>query len=222
MTSFQPSTSSARQNNDGAALWALVAGEYSGTIRDALRREGFTAFSCDLIPSEEPGAHLQRNWREVIPLRRWNLIIFHPVCTEMSLSGNGTYGTGKPKHAARLAALRSAEADWDLVCEHSDHAALENPTSVIWTQSSIGPADQYIQPHEYGHGETKKTGLKLYNLPKLIPTNHVAGREQRVWKMAPGPDRAKERARTYPGWANAMAAQWGNYVREASQERLAA
>lgn len=188
----------------------LIAGEESGATRDAFIRRGYRAFSCDLKPSAEPGPHFQRSWHEVIPLRRWALIIFHPVCTKVCLSGNGTYGRGKDRHQERLDAIRQIAADWALVRAHADRAVLENPTGVIWTDpNGIGPADQWIQPYEYGHGETKRTGLRLHNLPRLVATNPVAGREQRVWKMPPGPERATLRARTYQGWADAFADQWG-------------
>ena len=213
MTSPQPSTSSARQNNDGAALRVLVACEYSGAVRDAFRGQGCTAFSCDILESEEPGPHFQRDVREVLHLG-WDILVAHPPCTHLSVSGARWFKEKRTEQAEALDFVRL------LMAAPIPFIAIENPISII--SSKIRKPDQILQPWMFGHGETKATCLWLENLPPLKPTNIVAGREARIHKMPPGPDRWKERSRTFPGIAAAMATQWSAHVREASQERLAA
>ena len=141
----------------------------------------------------------------------WDLIILHPSCTEMAVSGNRWYGRGMKYHQKRKNALDWTLRLWEKAMENCDKVVLENPVSVIF--SAIKNRDdncsiQYIQPWEFGHGETKKTGLALHGVPKLKPTNIVDGREQRIWKMAPGPNRKRDRSETYQGIADAMATQW--------------
>jgi len=131
-------------------------------------------------------------------------MIAHPPCTHLAVSGARWF---KDKALEQKEALEFVEL---LLDAPIPHIALENPVSII--ASRIRKPDQYIQPWQFGHGETKKTGLWLKNLPPLIPTNIVEGREARVHRMPPSPDRWKERSRTYPGIAYAMAQQWGAYI----------
>jgi hypothetical protein len=143
---------------------------------------------------------------EVVPTRRWDLIILHPDCTAMAVSGNRWYGKGMPRHEERIAAVEWTVRLWETALAHSDRVALENPVSVVFNHL---PNVQYVQPWQFGHGETKKTGLALHNLPCLQPTNIVEGRENRVWRMPPSNTRKRDRSMTYQGIADAMADQWG-------------
>ena len=179
----------------------LVACEFSGIVRDAFIAAGHEAMSCDLLPSERPlmGAHYQGDVRDVLD-DGWDLMIAFPPCTYLAVSG------------ARWFAGRREEQDRaigfvdDLLCADIPRIALENPVSVI--SSRIRKPDQIIQPWMFGHGETKATCLWLKGLPRLQPTVVVGGRMPRVHYASPGPDRWKERSRTLPGIAEAMAAQW--------------
>lgn len=128
----------------------------------------------------------------------------------MSLSGNRWHGRGMPRHVERLEAIEWTLKLWNLALKYSDRVALENPTSVIFP---LLPNVHWLQPWQFGHGETKKTGFALHNLPPLQPTNIVEGREQRIWKMAPGKNRKRDRSETYPGVADAITAQWGPLTR---------
>ena len=178
----------------------LVACEYSGVVRDAFLRSGHDALSCDLLPTETPGAHHQGDVRDVLH-DGWDLMIAHPPCTHLAVSGARWF---KDKLAEQAEALDFVRL---LLDAPIPRIALENPISIV--SSRIRKPDQIIQPWQYGHGETKATCLWLKDLPKLTPTNIVEGREARVHKMPPSPDRWKERSRTYKGIAAAMAAQWG-------------
>lgn len=185
----------------------LVACEFSGTVRNAFAARGHDAWSNDLLPAE--GQHLQMDCFDAIhDYGPWNLIILHPPCTALAVSGNRWYGKGMPKHRERLKAIRWTRALWKVAMFESEYACLENPVGVL------GAPDQYIQPWQFGHGETKKTGLWLHRLPPLEPTNIVEGREQRIWKMGPSPDRAQKRSISYSGVAEAMAAQWPSQEQE--------
>lgn len=146
----------------------------------------------------------------LLPMKgqQWDLIILHPPCDALAVSGNRWYGKGMPKRKQRAEAIMWTKGLWEIAKQHSKRVALENPVSVIFKY--LDCEVQYIQPWQFGHGETKKTGLALHNLPPLKPTNIVDGREQRVWKMAPGPNRKRDRSETYQGIAEAMADQWGN------------
>lgn len=182
----------------------LVACEYSGKVREAFRKLGHDAWSCDLLPSDDNSPyHIQGDCVPVIR-QGWDLIIMHPPCTALCVSGNRWYGKGMPKHSERLESMRWTVGLFNLAKCHAPKVAMENPVGVLPI-----PATQYIQPWEYGHGETKKTGLWLFGLPALIPTDIVEGRLDRIHKMAPSPDRWKLRSETYQGIADAMAAQWG-------------
>lgn len=179
----------------------LVACEYSGRVRDAFRARGHQAYSCDLLPSEADATyHLQCDVRDVIR-EGWDLLIAHPPCTHLAVSGARWF---KDKRAEQEEALDFVRYLLDASIER---IALENPVSVI--SSRVRKPDQVIQPWQFGHGEIKATCLWLKNLPLLTPTNIVGGREARVHRMPPSPNRWKERSRTYQGIADAMAAQWG-------------
>ena len=185
----------------------LIGCEFSGVVREAFRARGFDAFSCDILPAEDGSPfHLQCDLLEVLA-DDWTFACFHPPCTDLAVSGARHF-------AAKIADGRQARA-LEFVQRLLDapipHIALENPISVI--SSKIRKPDQIIQPWQFGHGETKATCLWLKNLPKLKPTNIVEGREARVHRMPPGPDRWKERSRTFQGIADAMATQWGDYRR---------
>jgi|TARA_R100000306_G_scaffold61909_3_gene66160 site-specific DNA-cytosine methylase len=184
------------------AMRVLVACEYSGRVRDAFTRRGHYAVSVDFLPSETEGEHIQGDVLDVIYQEHWDLMIAHPPCTDLAVSG-AKWFIEKRADGRQQRALEFVRVLLDAPIER---IALENPIGVISTY--IRKPDQYIQPYEYGHGETKKTGLWLKGLPLLQPTNRVAGREQRVWRMPPSPDRWKERSRTYQGIADAMADQW--------------
>lgn len=154
--------------------------------------------SCDLLPTESPGPHYQGDVRDVLG-DGWDLMVAHPPCTYLAVSGNRWYA-GTPQRAeAQDFVIQLMEAPIRRI-------AVENPVGVL---SRIAKP-QYIQPWQFGHGETKKTGLWLKGLPPLVPTHVVDGREQRVWRMAPSPTRSMDRSRTYPGIAAAMADQWGS------------
>ena len=177
----------------------LVACEFSGVVRDAFARRGHEAWSCDLLPSETPGDHFQCDVRLILDAN-WDLMIAHPPCTHLAVSGARWF-----KHKGHLQdeALQFVR---DLLNAPIPMIALENPVSIISTR--IRKPDQIIQPWQFGHGETKATCLWLKGLPLLSSTNVVSGREARIHKMPPGPDRWRERSRTYTGIAEAMAEQW--------------
>lgn len=199
----------------------LISCEYSGTVRDDFLARGHNAFSNDLLPTEsKPERHLQMDCREAIKSRKkWDRIIIHIPCTAMGVCGNGTYGVGKAKHNERIEAIEFSLSVWDLACEHSDCVVIENPASVLFPilRDQRGAKIQYIQPWQFGHPEQKKTGLAIKGLPLLVETNNVyeemmnlpRKERERVFYMSPSADRGKERARFYPGIADAFALQWG-------------
>ena len=178
----------------------LVACEYSGVVRDAFIAAGHDAMSCDLLPTEKPGPHHQGDVLEILD-KGWDLMIAHPPCTHLAVSGARWF---KDKVQEQLEALEFVR---ELLNAPINKIALENPISII--SSKIRKPDQIIQPWQFGHGETKATCLWLKNLSKLIPTNVVDGREARVHKLPPSPNRWKLRSTTYEGIAKAMAEQWG-------------
>lgn len=184
----------------------LIGCEYSGIVRDAFIKKGHQAVSCDLLPTESPGPHIVGDVLEAIKSRQWDFIGLHIPCTAMAVSGNRWYGRGQKWHHKRIEAVEWTLEVWRAVKDHARAGYLENPVSVIF--SHIKEPVQYIQPWQFGHGEQKNTGLALYNLNKLEPTNIVEGREQKIWKMPPSKDRAKQRSKTYPGVADAFAEQW--------------
>lgn len=178
----------------------LVACEYSATVREAFKAKGHYALSCDLLPTEIPGEHYEGDVRDILH-NGWDLMIAHPPCTHLAVSGARWFKDKREEQKEALAFVQ------ELLDAPIPRIALENPISII--SSKIRKPDQIIQPWMFGHGETKATCLWLKNLPDLVPTNIVDGREARVHKMAPSPDRWKERSRTFTGVAQAMANQWG-------------
>lgn len=189
----------------------LIGFEESGTITTAFREAGYTAFSCDLQPTRgNERWHYQADIFSVLHLD-WDLIILHPDCTCMAVSGNRWYGQGMQYYYKRLQAIEWTKRLWNYACDRSRFVALENPVSVIFqhlTKSSVF----YIQPYQFGHGEQKKTGFATKNLPPLVPTNEVEGREQKVWKMPPSETRKRDRSKTYSGIAAAIVEQWGPLI----------
>ena len=175
--------------------------ESSATVREAFRLRGHDAWSCDLVPSERDGQHIIGDALKVIEWGCWDLIIAHPPCTHLSSSGARWFkekrADGRQQQAIHFFMQFAA-----MGCDY----AIENPIGVMSTRWR--KPDQIIQPWQFGHGECKATCLWLNGLPPLTPTNIVPGREQRIWKMAPGPDRERERSRTFQGIAEAMADQW--------------
>lgn len=179
----------------------LIACEFSGIVRDAFRDRGHDAWSCDLLPSEREGPHIQDSAIEVMRCD-WDLMIAHPPCTHLAVSGARWFAGKQGEQQAALAFVATLlGASWIPLI------ALENPVSII--SSRIRKPDQIIQPWMFGHGEVKATCLWLKGLPPLKPTNIVEGRTARVHRAPPSPDRWKERSRTLPGIAAAMAEQWG-------------
>ena len=187
----------------------LVACEESQAVTIELRRLGHETYSCDIEPCSggHPEWHLQVDALELLKMK-WDMILAFPPCTHLAVSG-ARYFEQKRKDGRQQAAI-----DFFMRFANSDcpRIAIENPVgimSTVWRKP-----DQIIQPWQFGHGETKKTCLWLKGLPPLIPTEIVEGREQRIWKMPPSEDRAKNRAKTFPGIARAMAEQWAGDIRE--------
>jgi len=181
-------------------LRVLVACEFSGTVRDAFIALGHDAISCDVLPSESPGPHHQGDVLDLLN-GGFDLMVAHPPCTHLAISGARWFAEKRNEQAAALEFVRT------LMAAPIPMIAIENPISII--SSRIRKPDQVIQPWQFGHGETKKTCLWLKGLPLLQPTRIVTGRDPRIHRMPPGPDRWKERSKTYPGIASAMAMQWG-------------
>ncbi len=180
----------------------LIACEFSGIVRNAFRARGHDAWSCDLLPAEDDSPfHFQRDAAQLATAVSWDLMVAHPPCTHLAVSGARWF---KDKKVEQQEALAFVSA---LLAAPVPRIALENPISVI--SSRIRKPDQIIQPWMFGHGEVKATCLWLKNLPKLEPTDIVDGRTPRVHFASPGPDRWKERSRTMTGIAEAMAEQWG-------------
>ena len=184
----------------------LVACEFSGVVREAFRKLGHDAWSCDLLPCDlGPAYHFRGDIFQYVD-RNWDLMIAHPPCTAVCVSGNRWYAGSK----ARYDSIEFIDRLWSAAVKANiKRIALENPIGVLSTQSFLGKPTQIIQPWQFGHGETKATCLWLRNLPALKPTKIVAGRLQRTWLESPGPDRWKRRSITYTGIAKAMAKQWG-------------
>ncbi len=190
----------------------LVACEFSGVVRRAFRERGHDAWSCDLLPAEDGERHFHFMENVIYRLREsWDLMIAHPPCQFLSNSGvRWLYekGTRKPAPERWKQMREAARFFQEMLYANIPRIAVENP--VQHRHARLPKHTQIIQPWMFGHGETKATCLWLKNLPKLVPTNIVEGREARVHKMAPGPNRWKERSRTYQGIADAMADQWGS------------
>ena len=198
------------------ALRVLIACEFSGTVRDTFVALGHEAWSCDLLPSNKPGNHIQGDCVDAIS-RGWDLIIMHPPCTAIAVSGNAHYGEGKPKAHLRERALQWTWALWHHACACARHVAMENPIGML---SRTMKPSQIIQPHQFGHDASKATCLWLHNLPLLrgtsdYPPRIVNGKPR--WrnqcdsgqnKLGPSSDRWALRSLTYTGIASAMANQW--------------
>lgn len=197
----------------------LVACEYSGRVRDAFLAKGHDAISCDLLPTDSPGPHHQGDVIEYLNGFEdgyFDLIIAHPECTKLCVSGNRTYGKGMPKHHLRIESAKWTEMFWDLCKGKSKSVAFENPVGVLASLTKI-PKASYIQPYQFGHLEQKKTGLHLHNLKPLTETDNVYEEmmklpkrvRERIHYLPPSSDRWKIRSKTYAGIAQAMADQWG-------------
>lgn len=183
----------------------LIGFEESQIVTEAFQNLGFhNTFSCDLLETSglHPEWHLKMDFFRAVRLKEWDLIILHPPCTYTALCGNRWYWNS-PLRESGIALCRSAWLESLLVC---DMVALEQPKTIM--QRYIGPKSQVIHPWQFGHGETKETWLWLYGLPLLKPTNIVEGREHKIWKMTPSPERQKLRSKTYKGIAEAFATQW--------------
>lgn len=181
----------------------LVACEFSGIVREAFREAGHDAWSCDLLPSEIDGQHIQGDV-SLILCDGWDLMIAHPPCTHLAVSGARWFSSKKLEQAEALEFVRL------LMNAPIERIAIENPISII--SSKIRKPDQIIQPWQFGHGETKATCLWLKNLPLLKETEISSERHGRVWREPPSPERWKNRSRTLSGIAKAMASQWGCHL----------
>ena len=185
----------------------LIACEFTGTVRRAFREAGHNAWSCDLLPAEDGGPHILGDVRQVLTAD-WDLMIAHPPCTHLAVSGARHFHRKQAEQAEALAFVQT------LMDAPIPRIALENPVSVISTR--IRKPDQIIQPYQFGHPESKKTCLWLKGLNPLQPTEvmQMRGRWENQTpsgqnKLGPSPDRWKIRSATYPGVARAMATQWG-------------
>lgn len=191
----------------------MVACEFSGIVREAFRSRGFDAWSCDLLPTEIPGQHYERDVLEVLNFG-WDLIISHPPCTHLAVSGAASFAE-KRKNGRQKGAI---DFFMKMINAEAKHVAVENPVCIM--SRIYRKPDQIINPFEFGHLEQKKTCLWLKNLPLLRPTNNVyhvirrlpKNKRQRIHYLPPSPDRWKERSRTFQGIADAMAEQWGNAI----------
>jgi len=189
----------------------LVACEESQAVTKAFRARGHEAYSCDILPCSggHPEWHIQGEIRELFILWysykiTWDMVIAFPPCTDLAVSGARWF---KEKRADGRQ-QKSIEFFMMFTALDCPKVAIENPIGIM--SSHYRKPDQIVQPWMFGHGETKATCFWLKGLPKLEPTNIVEGREQRVWKMGPSPERAKLRSKTFPGIAAAMAEQWGS------------
>ena len=181
----------------------LIACEFSGIVREAFRARGHDAWSCDLLPAEDNGPHRQEDAWRVAEEDDWDLMIAHPPCTYLASSGARWFKDRRSQQEQQAIWLVKMLANET----HIPRIAIENPIGVLSTQWR--KPDQIIQPWQFGHGEIKATCLWLKGLAPLHSTNVVEGRRPRVHPASPSPDRWKERSRTLPGIASAMAEQWG-------------
>jgi len=208
----------------GNKMNILIAMETSGVTRRAFKKFSkknnlnWNIYSCDLLPADDDGAgggsgyHIIGDAIQIIRELQWDLILVHPPCTALAVSGNAWYGRGMKKHSKRLEAIQWTTDLWNLIKGHSRFAIMENPVGVL----PFKPA-QYIQPYEFGHPESKKTGLWLHNLPKLIATNNVKNiydslpkkEQMKMHYLSPSKNRWKMRSKTYKGIGCAIAEQYG-------------
>ncbi len=194
----------------GKIYKVLIACEFSGITREAFKAKGYDAWSCDLLPTEIPGQHIQGDVLEILD-DGWDLMIAHPPCTYLCNSGvRWLYNANKSKNLDRWGKMIEAALFYKTLIEAKiPKKAVENPIMHKYAVEIIGRRqDQIIQPWQFGHGEIKATGLRLEGLPKLKPTNIVEGREARIHNLPPSKDRGKLRSITYQGIADAMAEQW--------------
>ena len=198
----------------------LIACEYSGAVRDAFIAQGHDAISCDLLPTDAEGPHHQGDVIEYLngfDDGHFDLIIGHPECTKLCVSGNSHYGEGKPKYNQRLASVEWTMNFWGLAKRKAHSVCFENPVGVLHRLGGM-PKASYVQPWQFGHPEQKKTGLHLHNLAPLVETNNVydammllpINERERIHYLPPSPDRWKIRSTTFSGIAAAMAQQWSN------------
>jgi site-specific DNA-cytosine methylase len=183
----------------------LVACEESQVVTKAFRYLGHEAYSCDIktCSGGHPEWHIIGDVRGFISGNRWDLMIAHPPCDHLAVSGARWF----PEKRADGRQQAAIAFFMEMVNAPIPRIAIENPVGIMSTL--YRKPDQVVQPWQYGHGETKATCLWLKGLPKLVPTNIVEGREHRIHNMAPGPNRSRDRSRTYEGIAQAMADQWG-------------
>jgi len=196
----------------------LIGCEYSGIVREAFRKKGHCAYSCDLLPADDESEwHIQNDViKAITESLPWDLIILHPPCTALTVAGNSTYGKGMPKNDERMKALEWTHTLWRIAKTRANQVALENPVGVLNSIEGM-PKAHYVHPWQFGHPEQKKTGLWLHNLPPLKPTNNVydemmqlpKNERQRLHYLPPSADRWKIRSTTFQGIADAMAEQWG-------------
>ena len=198
----------------------LILCETSNEIAGRFRAQGHNVTSCDILPNDvDQTNHWQGDVMqllEMLPDDSVDLIIAHPPCTALAVSGNAWYGQGMAKHEKRLEAMRWTEKLWRLCKRKGKRVAFENPVGVLG-HTSMGKATQYIQPWQHGHPESKKTGLWLHNLPPLVESNNVKDvfdtlpkrEQQRLHYLPPSPDRWKVRSKTFEGVAQAIVDQWG-------------
>ena len=193
----------------------LIGCEYSGTVRDAFIRLGHDAISCDLLPTDKEGPHYKGDIFDMLG-DRWDLIIMHPPCTALAVSGNAHYGEGQARYQERLDSVKWTQKLWAECTFASSRICFENPVNVMQRLGGFHKP-QYIQPYQFGHLEQKKTGLTLNNLPELEETNNVydammklpKNERERLHYLPPSKDRWKIRSTTYSGVADAFAVQWG-------------
>lgn len=201
----------------------LVACEYSGVVRDAFKDAGHYAMSCDFLPTDQPGLHFQGDVLEILD-QDWDLMIAHPPCTHLAVSGAAHFA------AKQASGVQQEALDFvrQLLEAPIPRIALENPISII--SSRIRKPDQIIQPYNFGHDVSKQTCLWLKGLPPLVPTKYMeprlvttpSGKIAKRWgnqcdnfghdKLPPSPDRWKLRSATHKGIAEAMAEQWSNPI----------
>jgi len=189
----------------------LVACEFSGVVREAFRKRGFDAWSCDLLPAEDESPyHYQCDVRDILN-DGWDLMIAHPPCTYLCNSGV-RWLHERPERWQQME--EAIDFFFELLNAPIPHICVENPIPHKYAREKIGKPTQYIQPYEFGEPVTKKTGLWLKNLPLLKPTNVIPKEKvrQKIWFELPSPDRWKKRSRTFRGIAEAMAEQWGKFL----------
>lgn len=211
----------------------LVACEESQAVTIAFRNLGHEAYSCDLqeCSGGHPEWHIKGDAIKALYSEKWDHVIAHPVCKRLANSGVRWLTSKAPREGYEWSDkeqiyINSKQSIWEELYEackffnhfvlygkHFGHSVtIENPIQHKYARRLIDAPSQIIQPWQFGHGETKATCLWNYNVPNLTPTNIVEGREQRIWKMPPGPDREKLRSKTFPGIAEAMASQWSEYL----------